>query len=241
MNEIIKIQTSRGGKQIVSARELAAYLGITTDFTTWCKRMFEYGFTENQDYAFLKIGEPDSQGIANPNPKADYALTLDCAKEISMLQRTDKGKAARQYFIEIEKKHNLTSHNLPVTYAEALRQLASKVEETEKMQRQLEEQRPSVEFYKAVADSSDTLDMLAVSKVLGIGRTKLFQFLRDQKITIPDTNNLPYQRYISEGYFKTIEQPYIGSEGKTHINIKVLVYQKGVDFIQKRLKKFDKN
>lgn len=136
--------------------------------------------------------------------------------------------------------YSTTQYAPPTTYAQALRELAESVEQKEAMQKQLEEQRPAVEFYEAVASSTDTMDMMAVSKVLNYGRTKLFQFLREQKILIPDTNNLPYQKYIDAGYFKVIENRYTKPDRTVHISTKVLVYQKGVDFIEKMLKKFDK-
>lgn len=98
---LIKVE-QQGDAQIVSARDLYSFLEVKTDFTDWCKRMFEYGFIENQDFIILlKNGEK----ISKSNP-IDYALTLDCAKEIAMLQRSEKGKQARQYFIECEKQLN---------------------------------------------------------------------------------------------------------------------------------------
>lgn len=96
MQQLIKI-TEQNGNRAVSARELYEFLEVKTDFSDWCKRMFEYGFDENIDFSLLKIGE------RNAHNKIDYALTIDTAKEISMLQRTDKGKEARRYFIEMEK------------------------------------------------------------------------------------------------------------------------------------------
>lgn len=232
MNEIIKIQTSKGGKQVVSARELYEFLGITTDFTTWCKRMFEYGFTENTDYALIKIGESNSQ----PLVKSDYILTVDCAKEISMLQRTDKGKEARLYFIACEKMVNMTAYSLPVTFADALRQLADKEEEKEMMQKQLEAQRPAVDFYNTVANTDDTFDMLTVAKVVGFkGRTLLFKMLKDRKILMK--NNLPYQQYIDNKTFKTVEVPFTKPNGKECVGLKTVVYQKGIDLIIKLNKK----
>ena len=90
--ELIKITETENGN-VVSARDLHNLLGSKTDFSNWCKRMFDYGFVENQDYTLVKIGERYAHN------KIDYALTLDSAKEISMLQRTEKGKKARQYFI----------------------------------------------------------------------------------------------------------------------------------------------
>lgn len=238
MNELINIQTSKGGKQVVSGRELHEFLEVKTPFTDWAKRMFEYGFEENQDYALLKNELLNNQ----PNPKIDYILTVDCAKEISMLQRTDKGKQARLYFIECEKRANITNYNLPATFSEALRALADKTEEQEAMQRLLEAQRPKVEFYDTVANSSDTMDMIEVAKILNCGgRNNLFKMLRDQKILMQGKQNLPYQQYMDAGYFKVLESTYNTPDGKTHINRKTVVTQIGMDFISKRLKKIEKN
>ena len=100
MQELIKITQDAQGNRVVSARELYGFLGIKTDFSDWCKRMFEYGFVENQDFTILlKNGE---NKISKSNP-LDYALTIDTAKEIAMIQRNDKGKQAREYFIACEK------------------------------------------------------------------------------------------------------------------------------------------
>ena len=100
MSDLIKITTNEEGKQLVSARELYEFLGIGVHFSTWMKRMCEYGFEEDIDFSILKSGNPNG-GIAKI---ADYAITIDMAKEISMIQRTEKGKQARLYFIECEKK-----------------------------------------------------------------------------------------------------------------------------------------
>ena len=96
MKELIKI-TEENGNRAVSARELHNFLEVETPFRKWIDRMFEYGFDENIDFSLLKIGERKAHN------KIDYALTIDTAKEIAMLQRTPKGKQARQYFIEMEK------------------------------------------------------------------------------------------------------------------------------------------
>lgn len=101
MKELIKI-TEHNGQQAVSARELHKFLEVTERFNSWCDRMFSYGFIENQDYTSVK-----SFTVVNNGAKKevdDYALTIDCAKEISMLQRSEKGKTARRYFITCEKK-----------------------------------------------------------------------------------------------------------------------------------------
>lgn len=97
MTELIKVNTNEQGSKVVSARELYDFLEVKTDFSKWCSRMFEYGFEENKDYSLVKIGERSAHN------KIDYALTLDTSKEIAMIQRSKKGKQARQYFIECEK------------------------------------------------------------------------------------------------------------------------------------------
>lgn len=100
-SELIPV-TEQGGQQAVSARVLYEFLEVRRDFTTWCKQMFEYGFTDGQDFTPI---QGESTG---GRPSTDYALTLDCAKEIAMIQRTARGKQARQYFIEVEKRYRAT-------------------------------------------------------------------------------------------------------------------------------------
>ncbi|NGM63511.1 phage antirepressor protein [Sphingobacterium sp. SGG-5] len=98
MEQLIQI-VEQDGQSVVSARELHGFLEAKERFSTWCNRMFKYGFVENTDYVGCKVFNT----LANQELQ-DYALTLDTAKEISMLQRTEKGKQARQYFIEVEKR-----------------------------------------------------------------------------------------------------------------------------------------
>lgn len=135
-------------------------------------------------------------------------------------------------------------YNLPQTYPEALRALADQAEKAEKLliqnnelQLATQEMKPKAEFFDAVAGSKKAMSMEEVAKILsypGIGRNKLFEILRNQNILQSD--NIPYQKYIDSGYFRVIEQKYnVGDE--VRINIKTLVFQKGVDFIRKTLDK----
>ena len=122
------------------------------------------------------------------------------------------------------------SYGIPRNYAEALQLAADQA-------KQLLEQKPKVEFFDAVAESKDAIEIASVAKVLGVpgvGRNKLFEFLRNHKI--PMRNNQPYQKYVDAGYFRIIEQKYERPNGDTCINIKTLVYQKGVKYIQELLK-----
>ncbi len=101
MTELIAIKNDNG-KQTVSARELHEKLGIETRFNDWFKRMCEYGFEEKVDFVAITQKRVTAQG--NETTFTDYAITLDMAKEICMIQRTEIGKKFRQYFIEAEKQ-----------------------------------------------------------------------------------------------------------------------------------------
>lgn len=96
---------------------------------------------------------------------------------------------------------------------------------------------PKAGFYDDVAGSKDAIEMGNVAKVLaikGIGRNKLFELLREKKIL--QANNIPYQQYVDREYFRVLEQKYTTPKGETKINIKTLVFQKGVDYIRKVVK-----
>ena len=99
MNELIKV-TYDNDRPAVSARDLHDFLEVKTAYKDWFPRMCEYGFTEGEDFcSFLS----ESTG---GRPAQDAILTIDMAKELCMIQRNEKGKLARQYFIQIEKDWN---------------------------------------------------------------------------------------------------------------------------------------
>lgn len=100
MQELVKTTVDDQGKIAVSGRELYKFLEVTERYSNWFERMKQYGFVENVDYVGCKV----FNALANQELQ-DHTLTLDMAKEISMIQRNDKGKQARQYFIQVEKQY----------------------------------------------------------------------------------------------------------------------------------------
>lgn len=127
MKELIKVTKDDKGISVVSGRDLHEFLGINTEYKKWFNRMTEYGFTENADFVRVTQKCHTPGGIQNIT---DHAITLDMAKEISMIQRTDKGKQARQYFIEVEKEFR-KQYELPQTPEEKLEltmQVASRLD-----------------------------------------------------------------------------------------------------------------
>ncbi|PTM24851.1 toxin Bro [Lacticaseibacillus rhamnosus] len=102
MNELIKTIRRDDGTIAVSGRELHDFLEVDTPYTQWFDRMIDYGFTENTDFKGLSR---KSEKPIGGRPRIDHVMTLDMAKEVAMIQRTNKGKQARQYFISVEKRY----------------------------------------------------------------------------------------------------------------------------------------
>jgi anti-repressor protein len=220
MNELLALDEN--GNQTVNARELHMKLEIDTPFRLWFPRMCEYGFIEGRDYTPYKFVHPQNQ-----QEITDYRLTLSMAKEIAMLQRTEAGRAIRQYLIKVEEAWNTPE----LVAARALKWADGQLKLRDARIAELE---PKAAFYDQVADSRDAIDMRNVAAVLnipGMGRNKLFALLRDKKIL--DGNNIPYREYQERGYFRAIERPWFDSRGESHIELVTLTLQKGLDYINR--------
>lgn len=127
MNQLIKITQNENNESVVSGRELHKFLEVSTPYTQWFERMIEYGFVQNVDFIGLSQKSEKPQG---GRPTIDHALKLDMAKEISMIQRTAKGKEARQYFIQVEKEFKQQQLRIPTTQRELVQLALSANEET---------------------------------------------------------------------------------------------------------------
>ena len=102
MNELIKINYENADRPTVLGRDLHEVLGIKTEYKKWFERMTEYGFTENEDYLRVSQKCPTPGGVQNI---INHQLTIDMAKEICMIQRTDIGRKVRKYFINVENEY----------------------------------------------------------------------------------------------------------------------------------------
>lgn len=167
------------GQSIVSARDLYEFLEVKTDFSDWCKRMYGYGFIENIDYSLLKIGERDFTSNLGKShlgrPTIDYALTLDCAKEISMLQRTEKGKEARLYFIECERRIRVS----PQQILETIASLKIRLDQAEAT---IKELTPKAMIAENFLNIVHNVPSMIVAKTLGMNARGLHKFLLEQDI-----------------------------------------------------------
>ena len=142
MNELIKLNETKINDELVqtvNARELHKFLEVTERFSSWMERQFQYGFEENVDYLGCKVFNTQAN-----QELQDYYLSLDCAKEIAMLQKSDKGKQARKYFIECEKK--LREHRAkPMTQIELIALIANQMAEQERKSLELDNRLQVVE------------------------------------------------------------------------------------------------
>lgn len=187
---------------------------------------------EINEQKILPISYKDSMNREKPM----YILTLNQAKQILVRESKFVRKAMIHYIEELEKQLQ-KQFKVPTTFKEALQLALEQQERIEALELKQAEDRPKVEFYDDVTESKDTVDMGTVAKVLnikGVGRNKLFEILRDKKILM--SNNQPYQKYIDNGWFRQIESKFNLPNGDIKINIKTVVFQKGVDGIRKVLR-----
>lgn len=230
MNEIIKVNEDT---MTVSGRDLHEALEIKERFSVWMERQVAYFGDEIT--TVCTPTEVRNNGGVQVRDLTDFNVSIDNAKHICLMSRTEKGKEVRQYFIDLEKAWNTPEQILARALKIADQTIANLSVTVERLAIENKEMKPKAEFFDAVTDSKDAISMAEVAKVLdmGIGRNKLFEFLRDKEILQKD--NRPYQKYVDRGYFRVVEQKYDKPYGETGINIKTLVFQSGVDYIRKRL------
>ena len=224
MNELLKINTTDSERITVSARELHKALEVNTDFNHWFTRMCEYGFEDGKDFAtFLS----ESTG---GRPSQDAQITVDMAKEIAMLQRTEKGKEVRKYFIQIEKEWNSPERVMARALTIANKTIATLEIENKEM-------KPKALFADAVAASNSNIligDLAKLIKQNGhdIGQKRLFDWLRDNGYLIKygSSRNMPTQLAMNLGLFKVKESTFSNPDGSVRITRTTKVTGKGQQY-----------
>lgn len=231
MNELIKVDYTTD-RPTVSARDLHEFLEVKTPYDKWFPRMCEYGFSEDMDFStFLS----ESTG---GRPAQDAQLTIEMAKEICMLQRNERGKQARQYFIQLEKDWNSPEKVM----ARAL-QIAD--QKLHMLEAQIEKDRPKVLFADAVATAHTSILIGELAKLLkqngvDMGQNRLFDWMRKHGYLIARKGtdyNMPTQKSMELGLMEIKETSISHADGHVSISKTPKITGKGQQyFIGKFLK-----
>lgn len=212
MNQLISITTNENDEQLVSGRELHGFLEVKTPYPKWFERMTDYGFSEDVDYVVTDIFVRNSNG--GRQTQIDHAMKLDMAKEVSMIQRNEKGKQARQYFLEVEKAWN----NPDMIIKRAMDLQARKIIQLET---KVDELKPKALFAEAVESSKGSILVRDLAKILKqnnveIGEKRLFAWLRDNGYLIKKLGsdyNSPTQRSMNLGVMEFTENTVVRNSG----------------------------
>lgn len=208
--QLIPANTASPDRITVSARDLHAALEVETRFNDWFLRMCEYGFEEGKDYCSFLSNRAD--GLPG-KPRKDAEITIEMAKEICMLQRSEKGKQARQYFIQLEK-----DWNSPEKIMSRALQIAN--DQIRSLTARVETDAPAVYFANAITGSETNILVRDLAKLLkqnGVdtGERRLYELLRNDGFLIKSGSdyNMPTQRAMEMGLFFVKETPRISKEG----------------------------
>ena len=241
MNDLISINYN-SEQPTVLGRDLHEALEVKTAYKDWFPRMCEYGFEDGKDYCSILSDRVDGKA---GKPRNDHQLTIPMAKEICMLQRSDKGREFRQYFIKIEEQWNTPE----AVMSRALRFANQKLEEIKNsnikltetiavQEQQISELQPKATYYDVVLNCKDLVSVTEIAKDYGKSGKWLNEKLHELGVQFKQGGKiwLLYQKYAEQGYTSTKTQTYNGNDGEVHTKVHTYWTQKGRLFIYDKLK-----
>lgn len=238
MNNLITVNFDT---RTVSARDLYEGLEIKSNFTTWFDRMKEYGFTDSD---YKKCFPNLESGINGGQNMVDYQITVDMAKQICMIQRSDKGRQYRQYFLDLEKSWNIPEQ----IFARALKMAEKSIDSLQdrcnflggqiaEQQKVIEEMQPKATYYDLILQCPDLVPTTEIAKDYGMSTAKLNRILHDYKIQFKQSGVwFLYQKYSGYGYTKSETHNYVDEYGIQHSKQHMYWTQKGRLFLYNFLK-----
>lgn len=220
----------------VSARELHEGLEISERFQSWFNRQLQYGFEENTDY----VGCKEFNTLARQELQ-DYKISIDMAKQICMIQRTEKGKQYRQYFIDLEKAWNTPEQVMARALKIANNEIDKLKADNKVLIADTERMKPKEIFADAVESSRTSILIGDMAKLIcqnghEIGQNRLFEWIRqnDYLIKSGGSKNMPTQKVMEQKLFEVKERTVVNPDGSVRITRTTLVTGKGqIHFINK--------
>lgn len=234
MQELIKVQV-HNDRQLVSARDLYKGLELKIRFSLWVSKNFD-SFEEGQDFTSVSTDtEVSNNGGVQVRKLQDYLLTIDMAKELCMMSKTEKGKEVRKYFIEVERKWNNPQEIVKRGYA---------ILQNENTRLKLEnkQMKPKALFADAVATSKNDILIGQLAKILRqngyeTGQNRLFKWLREHHYLCSKglKYNQPTQKAMELGLFRVKERTVNNPDGSSRITVTTKVTGKGQQYFINRL------
>lgn len=227
-----------GDEPTVSARELHRGLEIKSKYADWFKNMSAYGFTENIDYFTI------SKNLENGGRTIEHEISVDMAKQICMIQRSEKGRQYRQYFLDLEKAWNTPEQ----VFARALKmadQTIAKLKDSVKslstevnMKNQIiGELKPKVDYYDEILNNPGLVTITQIAKDYGMSGKRMNEVLHDLGIQYKQSDQwLLYSKYHGMGYTHSKTVDIVRSDGRPDVKMNTMWSQKGRIFLYETLK-----
>lgn len=236
MKDFIKIEVNKNQEPIVNGRELHEALEVKTDYKKWFDRMCEYGFNENIDFCTVSQKCPIANG--GYQERFDHAIKLDMAKEIAMIQRNEKGKEVRQYFIQVEKDFNSPEKIM----ARALKIAEGKLNvlqlENSQQKQIIGELKPKADYLDNILQNKGLVTITAIAKDYGMSGEKMNEKLHELGIQYNQSKQwFLYSKYHNQGYTHSETIDLTHKDGTKFVKMNTKWTQKGRLFLYELLKK----
>lgn len=217
MNALLEIKVNDNQEQTVSGRDLHMFLGIETRYDTWFNRMLQYGFEEGKDFC-SKMSES-----TGGRPSTDHLMKIDMAKELCMLARNEKGKQARQYFLEVEREWNSPEKVMARALNIANNTINNLKLENSMQKQMIAEFQPVKEYVDTILSSTDTVTVTQIAADYGLSAKALNKILFEEGL-IHNVNKqwILYKKHMNRGYTKseTIDVKRADGSAKVVMNTK---------------------
>lgn len=234
MSDLIKIEMGENQEPIVNGRELHEVLEVKTPYTQWFDRMKEYGFLENIDFVSLSQNCEKPQG---GRPEINHAIKLDMAKEIAMIQRNERGKEVRKYFIQVEKDFNSPEKIMARALKFAEERLSVLQLENTQQKQLIGELKPKADYTDIILQNKSLIKIKAIAKDYGMSAIEMNKLLHDLGVQYKEGDQwFLYKKYQSHGYTSSETISLKHKDGTSFTKLNTKWTQKGRLFLYDLLK-----